>query len=67
MPDPRLDESACELISYSEQVIVGDMRDMRDIAAGIPCQDDLHQIQMPPQPPHSNPMTQNVVFHHHHG
>ena len=32
-PDPRLDESACELISYSEQVIIGEMRDM---APGIP-------------------------------
>jgi hypothetical protein len=32
-PDPRLEESACELISYSEQVIIGEMR---DISPGIP-------------------------------
>ena len=38
--DPRLDESACELISYSEQVIIGEMRDM---APGIPNQDEVMQ------------------------
>ena len=42
-PDPRLEESACELVSYSEQVIIGEMRDM---APGIPNQDIIMWVSM---------------------
>ena len=51
-------ESAVELVSYSEQVIIGEMK---DIAPGIPNQDEVLLQNIPQNPifPQSQP---NIMF-----
>ena len=55
----QANESAIELVSYSEQVIIGEMK---DIAPGIPNQDEV-LLQNVPQHNHVLPQTQpNILY-----
>ena len=56
----QANESAIELVSYSEQVIIGEMK---DIAPGIPNQDEVLLHNVPQQQHHVLPQTQpNILY-----